>query len=135
VLPPDRLAAIEAVLDRAAGLDALWLFGSEARGDARPDSDVDLAVLFARTPSPEATLHARAVIADIVGRPVDLVDLERASAVLAMQVLRHGTLVVERDRRHRVRFASALPGRYEDVILFRRPAERILRARLAHGRA
>ncbi|WP_375392528.1 nucleotidyltransferase family protein [uncultured Sphingomonas sp.] len=37
-----RLKAMEPEL-RSAGLDALYLFGSRARGDARPDSDVDLA--------------------------------------------------------------------------------------------
>jgi len=32
-----------------------------------------------------------------------------------------------------IRFAAALPGRYEDVILLRRPLERLLRERLAGG--
>ena len=31
---------------RAAGIQSLALFGSVARGDADPDSDVDLAVKF-----------------------------------------------------------------------------------------
>jgi predicted nucleotidyltransferase len=39
------LRAREAVL-RAAGIRALSLFGSVARGDARSDSDIDLAVEF-----------------------------------------------------------------------------------------
>ena len=36
-----RLKAHEAEL-RRLGVQHLWLFGSAARGDARPDSDVDL---------------------------------------------------------------------------------------------
>lgn len=36
-----RLHMIEPEL-RARGVDALYLFGSHARGEARPDSDVDL---------------------------------------------------------------------------------------------
>ncbi len=31
---------------RAEGVESLALFGSQARGDARPDSDVDLLVRF-----------------------------------------------------------------------------------------
>jgi len=34
------------------------------------------------------------------------------------------------DAVHRVRFTAALPGRYEDFVLLRRPLEKILLARL-----
>ncbi len=54
------------------GLVCAWLFGSVARGTARPDSDVDVAVLYERDP-PE-TLDASA--ASIGG------DIEAATALL-----------------------------------------------------
>jgi predicted nucleotidyltransferase len=38
-----RLKEAEPAL-RAAGVDALYLFGSRARGEARPDSDVDVFI-------------------------------------------------------------------------------------------
>ncbi len=42
------LARFRALLDRAYGarLDRVVLFGSRARGDARPDSDYDVAVFL-----------------------------------------------------------------------------------------
>ncbi len=135
VISDAQLAQLEAALDRCGGLDALWLFGSSAAGTATPQSDVDLGALFAKRPSPSELLAAREELQEILGRSVDLVDLEQASPVLSMQVLKHGRLIAERDRAHRVRFVAAVPGRYEDVVIQRRGAEKALRARLARGRA
>jgi uncharacterized protein len=130
-----QIAQIAAVLEPLGGLDALWIFGSEATGAIGPESDVDLGALFARRPSSDGLGAARAAIEDIVGRAVDLVDLEETSPILAMQVLRHGILVRENNEAHRVRFAAELGGRYEDVVLLRRRVQGYLRERLAHGRA
>ena len=47
-----RLKATEPAL-RGFGVAALYLFGSHARGDARPDSDWDIAVFLKGGPSSE----------------------------------------------------------------------------------
>ena len=44
----EKLRALQSQL-RARGVSSLHLFGSRARGDARPDSDVDLLVAPNRT--------------------------------------------------------------------------------------
>lgn len=70
----DRLKIMEPEL-RSAGLDALYLFGSRAREEARPDSDVDLA--FEAGPA-KVDLWSRAEImaslVDRLGMDVDLVE-------------------------------------------------------------
>lgn len=121
-------------LDEQFGLDVLWLFGSEARGTATTDSDVDLAALFRCVPSPSELLEARAELGTLLGRAVDLVDLDRASPILVMQVLRHGTLLLDRNPNRRVRLVAAAPGRYEDLRLVRREGERLLLERVRGGR-
>lgn len=92
----DALREAADLLERRFGVDTLWLFGSEARGTTHAGSDLDLGALFRRRPAPLERLDAAAELAELLGREVDLVDLDRASPVLGLQVLRSGRLLVDR---------------------------------------
>jgi hypothetical protein len=130
----EALSAVIAMLDAHSGADALWVFGSEASGNAGPESDLDLAVLFRQPPSTLERLDLQARLAALAGRPVDLIDLDHAPPPLAFQVLRNGKLRVDRNPSRRHAFASALTGRYQDVSFLRAPIIRHLTMRLQHGR-
>lgn len=60
---------------REAGIECLVLFGSAARGEARPDSDIDLLAV----PAPSAVVGGlrlagwRLMLTEILGREVDVV--------------------------------------------------------------
>jgi predicted nucleotidyltransferase len=70
-----RLREHEAEL-RKAGIVRLWLFGSTARGDRQPESDIDLLAAFDETRGLSlldiAGLELR--LAGLLGQPVDLVE-------------------------------------------------------------
>lgn len=130
----DEIKNIANFLDQRFGLDTLWLFGSEATGTARQDSDLDLAALFKRRPSAIEILDARGELAETLRRDVDLIDLDHASPILGMQVLRHGRLLADCDPKRRYAFFSRTVSMYEDVKIGRREAERMLFARVMGGR-
>ena len=75
----------------AARLDdpaAVYLFGSHARGNARPDSDVDLAVFSDGRPlSPVVLLEVSLDLAAALGAPVDVVHLDAASTILQREAI------------------------------------------------
>ena len=86
------------------GLIALYGFGSQAQGVARPDSDVDIAVL-ASIPIPELRRFALAQeLAVHVHCDVDLVDLRKVSTVMRMQVLSTGVCLKASDELARQEF-------------------------------
>lgn len=105
LLPGDILDRLEKLPERVASLDgltALWLFGSFARGEATPISDVDLAYL------PDIALMGGALdrfetrlycaIADtLCSDEFAFVDLRSAPAYFAQQVLAEGALLFCRD--------------------------------------
>jgi uncharacterized protein len=82
-----RLVASEAEI-RALGVERLALFGSVLRGEARPDSDVDLLVQFARG---SKTFDRFLVLCDLLeerlGRRVELVTSEALSPFLGPRIL------------------------------------------------
>jgi predicted nucleotidyltransferase len=71
------LAQHRPVLAQRFGVTKLALFGSVARGCARPESDVDVLVDFAGPATPDAYFGVQFYLEDLLGRPVDLVT-ERA---------------------------------------------------------
>jgi predicted nucleotidyltransferase len=89
------------------GIAAVYLFGSVARGTARSESDVDVGVLYSEDPSQTLAglgLDLEAEMEHLLGLPVQLVVLNRASVDLVVRVLRDGKLLVDRDRSKRIRF-------------------------------
>ena len=102
-------------------LVCVYLFGSVARGEARPDSDVDVAVLFdAKAPGrapvdPLRGLHLAAELDGLLGKDVDVIDLETAPVDLIHRILRDGMLVLDRDPLARARFEVAARNHYFDL--------------------
>ena len=96
-----------------------YLYGSRARGDARPTSDADVAVLFDREQS--ATLDGlrfdlASMLENKLHTPVDLLVLNAAPVDLVHRVLRDGIVVFERDRAARIRFEIRARNEYFDLL-------------------
>ena len=72
---------------RAAGAAYATVFGSVARGQARPDSDIDVAVSFGKPMSSDLRLAVLGIVADASGRSVDLIDLESADGLILARAL------------------------------------------------
>ncbi|MBI5853872.1 MAG: nucleotidyltransferase domain-containing protein [Nitrospirae bacterium] len=93
----DSREIIQHILDAVPDVVAVYQFGSTARGQARPESDVDLAVL-ARSPiQSQRRFEIEQELANRLHRDVDLVDLQAASTVMRMQVLSTGHCLESRN--------------------------------------
>lgn len=86
----DDHALIEHLRKSVPDLIALYRFGSQAKGHARPDSDVDLAVLACGPIPAMRRFELAQELAIQLHRDVDLVDLRTASTVMRMQVISTG---------------------------------------------
>ena len=88
---------------------AAYIFGSTASGRARPDSDIDVAILLDSAFVERLPLKYRTdLIAEAGGAletfDVDVVLLNLAPAALVYNVITKGKLVYERSRSARVAF-------------------------------
>lgn len=89
------------------GIVAAYLFGSVARGEDTPRSDVDVAVLHRRAPPPTLDalpLRLEGELERALGRRTDVISLHLASVDLCARVLRDGVLVLDREPAARIEF-------------------------------
>jgi hypothetical protein len=98
----ELVARLAETLESCPEVEEAYLFGSRARGDAGPKSDVDVAVTLAREAFPEppfghAARLASALMAALGESRVDVVVLNDAPPLLYHRVLRDGVRVLSRD--------------------------------------
>jgi predicted nucleotidyltransferase len=104
------------------GISLVVLFGSHAKGAARPESDLDLGVLVDEYPvEPEREL---ALIRDLVQAlrraDLDLTILNHANPSLCYQAARDGLPLYEREPGAFARFRFRAWKRFIDTARFRR---------------
>lgn len=97
-------ALIQHIREAIPGLIALYRFESQAKGTARPYSDVDLAVLAHDIIPMIGLFELAQELALQLHRDVDFSDLHDASTVMRMQVLSTGTCLPAPDDRARREF-------------------------------
>jgi predicted nucleotidyltransferase len=140
-VPPVDEAARErlaAALDRD-GVVAAMLIGSQARGEAHPLSDVDIAVWHEPDLDPSRRLRLQldliaAAEAALGTDQVDVVMLNRAPPLLRHRAIGEGIRLVERDREERVRLETRAILDFLDTERLRAEQGRGLRRRIAEGR-
>jgi predicted nucleotidyltransferase len=119
-------------------IDCAYLFGSAARGDAGPMSDVDVGLLFADGTSPTRRLELAAALAEeaerLIRARVDVTILNDAAPVLRDRVIRDGRLLFARDDRRRAAFEAKSLTEYLDFQPVLERYDRQLLARAREGR-
>jgi predicted nucleotidyltransferase len=113
-------AALTAELPRLVPrLAAAYLFGSVARGEARPTSDIDVGLLYETAPAP--TLDAQPFLAAAelesqFGRRVDLVVMNDAPVDLVHRILLDGVLLLQPNPSARIAFEVRSRNEYWDLL-------------------
>jgi predicted nucleotidyltransferase len=108
-------------------LEQVVLFGSLAKGRARPDSDLDIAVECRHPLTSEQRMAMIEALALASSRPVDLVDLRTAGQPLLTQIVKSGVRLQGSDAAWaRLVYRNIIDN--EDFVPLQ---QRILRARQA----
>ena len=101
---------------RAIGVDGLWLFGSVARGDAAPESDVDIAVDM----TPDVALGVRnriqAELERRLGCSVGLTEAARMKPYI-LQTARRDAIAIFGDAGDSPMARAGRKDRHEDIQL------------------
>ncbi|MFB6262336.1 MAG: nucleotidyltransferase domain-containing protein [Bradymonadaceae bacterium] len=123
-----QLASLADAFEELEDVRALWVFGSAARGETGPLSDVDLAVWLDDSPTLDRRLELQRRAVERLGREdVDLVPIGEASPVLQYRVVTDGRRLYAREPPRTDRFEQRCVMRYLDTAHLRERVQRLQR--------
>lgn len=134
--PEQRLRQLKNYFSNQRYVQVAYLFGSAAKGQIGPLSDVDIAVLFNSDPLQwyEQRLKLMEGLVWIFGVPkVDVVVLNTAEPVLAHKAIIEGQPIFVRDETSRVRTEKKILGAYLDTAFLRRVQRASIKEHLKEG--
>lgn len=102
---------------------AVYLFGSQATGRARPNSDIDFGILFSNKLSDEERFDKKL---DYIGElskimhsdDIDVVDINDTSVELAFRVVRDGKAIVSNNKAAQIVFKVDVARNYYDRLYY-----------------
>ena len=133
-----RLRGAAAVVLDGAPVRFAYLYGSVARGDAHPGSDLDIAVMFDRSVPAAERLNLELALGlafdtRLGGERADVRDLAAMPLILRGRVVTEGALLFSRDEVGRVAFEVAARNEYFDFLPAYRTYQEASLARMAGG--
>ena len=127
------LNSVRDVLLRQPDIELACVFGSFAEGRQTPTSDIDVAVAAREPIDSQRRLALNDAIANAAGRPVDLVDLQRAGPLVLTQALTRGKHIVKRDSGVLARLLVKMWYLNADLMPLVRMIQDTRRKRFLHG--
>lgn len=123
---PTDIAICNAVIDALGRPQALWLFGSVEAGRQRPDSDLNVAVLYPKTLDPLRCFDAAQSCSLLLGQEVDLIDVRAVSLPLQAEIVGSGRRLMADDVEATAWFAMLALSDYARLNEERAPVLRAL---------
>lgn len=113
-----------------------YLFGSAARGDMGPHSDIDIGVVFAHDVSEKDDFNRRRELSDEISHIIkvpetDIINLKTVtSSLIKYQAVFSGEPILIKDNNLRFALERAIVREYEDTRSLRRIMSSVLREEL-----
>jgi len=109
----------EVILKHYPEVVAIYLYGSLTTDYAKPDSDVDIGILFPKSVAKSVgSLKCSSLqteLESICSRPVDLSNLRAVSTILQKEVLAAETLIFSADENARIEFEMTVLSDYQKL--------------------
>lgn len=114
-----------------------YLFGSQAKGIAGPESDFDVAVLFKEPPlDPLALRETMDLSSDLYTyfpAKIDIVSLHYAPLLLKYEIVAHSQVLYSKDEKERINFEVSVIKEYIDEEPVRKLYNDALYKRILQG--